>query len=109
MIRENCNPNACESANNGQLPYTKPYQVLSIYDLDTNEATHACGRMRKNAKKSQVERTVGMIGGRLSYLNRVRNVSGTPSASMLMPSRSLARAIWMQWRSIFSLSRRRGY
>ncbi|KAJ7594947.1 hypothetical protein C8J56DRAFT_928063 [Mycena floridula] len=49
--------------------------VLSIYDLDYSEAIHACTRMRMNDKlkysTSEVKEVVNMVGGRLSYLNRV--------------------------------------
>ncbi|KAJ3839623.1 hypothetical protein F5878DRAFT_615770 [Lentinula raphanica] len=52
--------------------------VLSISDLDTREALHACIRMRANVKKrvenhdhDQIKEAVSIVGGRLSYLNKV--------------------------------------
>ncbi|KAJ7106059.1 hypothetical protein C8R43DRAFT_1046057 [Mycena crocata] len=50
--------------------------VLSIYDLDRNEAIHAATRMhmsmkKKNISSSTVEEAVSIVGGRLSYLNKV--------------------------------------
>ncbi|KAF8891783.1 hypothetical protein BD779DRAFT_1670742 [Infundibulicybe gibba] len=55
--------------------------VLSIYDLDTNEALHAANRMRISAKRAapteeQLREVVGIVGGRLSYLNKVSKASG---------------------------------
>lgn len=53
-------------------------QVLSISDLDTREALHACTRMRANVKNKiehhdhdQIKEAVSIVGGRLSYLNKV--------------------------------------
>ncbi|KAJ7496937.1 hypothetical protein FB451DRAFT_208088 [Mycena latifolia] len=50
--------------------------VLSIYDLGNKEALHAATRMhmsmkRKNIPQSTVEEAVSIVGGRLSYLNKV--------------------------------------
>ncbi|KAJ7125093.1 hypothetical protein C8R44DRAFT_782304 [Mycena epipterygia] len=50
--------------------------VLSIYDLDNKEAMHAATRMhmsmkKKNISPSIVEEAVAIVGGRLSYLNKV--------------------------------------
>ncbi|KAH7875390.1 uncharacterized protein C8R40DRAFT_1170476 [Lentinula edodes] len=52
--------------------------VLSISDLDTREALHACTRMRANVKNKiehhdhdQIKEAVSIVGGRLSYLNKV--------------------------------------
>ncbi|GLB37737.1 hypothetical protein LshimejAT787_0407880 [Lyophyllum shimeji] len=50
--------------------------VLSIYDLDTKEALHAANRMRVNSKRplaspEEVKEAVSLVGGRLSFLNRV--------------------------------------
>ncbi|KAJ3986617.1 hypothetical protein F5890DRAFT_1502567 [Lentinula detonsa] len=52
--------------------------VFSISDLDTREALHACTRMRANVKKQiehhdhdQIKEAVSIVGGRLSYLNKV--------------------------------------
>ncbi|KAJ7502952.1 hypothetical protein B0H11DRAFT_612319 [Mycena galericulata] len=50
--------------------------VLSIYDLDNKEALHAAKRMymsmkQKNISHSIVEEAVSIVGGRLSYLNKV--------------------------------------
>ncbi|KAJ4483496.1 hypothetical protein J3R30DRAFT_3448946 [Lentinula aciculospora] len=52
--------------------------VLSISDLDTREALHACTRMRANVKKKiehrehdLIKEAVSIVGGRLSYLNKV--------------------------------------
>jgi len=50
--------------------------VLSIYDLDTTESKHALNRMRMNSGRrpttlEEVKQAVSLVGGRLSYLNRV--------------------------------------
>ncbi|KIK67504.1 hypothetical protein GYMLUDRAFT_37647 [Collybiopsis luxurians FD-317 M1] len=50
--------------------------VLTISDLNTNEALHACTRMRLNVKQKiehgdQIKEAVSIVGGRLSYLNKV--------------------------------------
>ncbi|KAJ7668631.1 hypothetical protein DFH06DRAFT_203964 [Mycena polygramma] len=50
--------------------------VLSIYDLDNREAMHAATRMHMSMKKtsipvSVVKQAVELVGGRLSYLNKV--------------------------------------
>ncbi|KAF7324326.1 hypothetical protein MVEN_02649300 [Mycena venus] len=50
--------------------------VLSIYDLDNKEAMHATTRMalsmkKKNISSSVIQEAIGMVGGRLSYLNKV--------------------------------------
>ncbi|KAJ7350473.1 hypothetical protein DFH08DRAFT_111349 [Mycena albidolilacea] len=50
--------------------------VLSIYDLDNKEAKHAATRMaismkKKNVSHSVIQEAIGMVGGRLSYLNKV--------------------------------------
>ncbi|EPQ55089.1 hypothetical protein GLOTRDRAFT_76396 [Gloeophyllum trabeum ATCC 11539] len=51
-------------------------QVLSIYDLDQREALRASTKMRMDAKQPSpgekvVREALGIIGGRLSYLNKV--------------------------------------
>ncbi|KAJ7287228.1 hypothetical protein C8J57DRAFT_579886 [Mycena rebaudengoi] len=50
--------------------------VMSIYDLDTKEALHAATRMHINTKRKNVDPeavmgAVSIVGGRLSYLNKV--------------------------------------
>ncbi|KAF8161282.1 hypothetical protein B0H34DRAFT_700244 [Crassisporium funariophilum] len=50
--------------------------VLSIYDLDAREALHAATRMRRSAGRTVAEpdemrEAVALVGGRLSYLNKV--------------------------------------
>lgn len=50
--------------------------VLTIYDLSNNEARAACIRMRLNTNLPQVapktlDHVISLVGGRLSYLNRV--------------------------------------
>ncbi|KAF9469981.1 hypothetical protein BDZ94DRAFT_1243679 [Collybia nuda] len=50
--------------------------VLSIYDLDTKESLHAASRMRKNSDiesvdEATIKEAVSVVGGRLSYLNKV--------------------------------------
>ncbi|KZV73988.1 hypothetical protein PENSPDRAFT_648388 [Peniophora sp. CONT] len=50
--------------------------TLTIYDLNTEEATTACQRMRRfttlpTESKSIVEEATSIVGGRLSYLNRI--------------------------------------
>ncbi|KAJ6593510.1 hypothetical protein B0H19DRAFT_1205053 [Mycena capillaripes] len=50
--------------------------VLSIYDLDNNEAMHAATRMYMSMKKkaiatSVIQEAIGLVGGRLSYINKV--------------------------------------
>jgi hypothetical protein len=51
-------------------------KVVSIYDLDTQESVQALRRLRKEAKgviepDEIIQDTIGITGGRLSYLNRV--------------------------------------
>ncbi|KAJ7188655.1 hypothetical protein C8R46DRAFT_1205798 [Mycena filopes] len=51
-------------------------QVLSIYDLDNKEAMHAATRMhmslkKKNISPSVVQEAINLVGGRLSYINKV--------------------------------------
>ncbi|KAJ7209738.1 hypothetical protein GGX14DRAFT_535039 [Mycena pura] len=53
-----------------------PFFVLSIYDLDHKEAMHAATHMhmsvkKKNISKSMVQQAIEVVGGRLSYLNKV--------------------------------------
>ncbi|VDC00320.1 unnamed protein product [Peniophora sp. CBMAI 1063] len=50
--------------------------TLTIYDLNTEEATAACQRMRRfttlpTEPKTVVEEATSIVGGRLSYLNRI--------------------------------------
>ncbi|EDR08874.1 uncharacterized protein LACBIDRAFT_249442 [Laccaria bicolor S238N-H82] len=50
--------------------------VISIYDLDTREARHAATRIRKSTGRlvedpETVQHAVNLVGGRLSYLNKV--------------------------------------
>ncbi|KAG6920194.1 hypothetical protein DXG01_004963 [Tephrocybe rancida] len=50
--------------------------VLSIYDLDTTESLHAATRMRLSSRRStttpeDLKEAVSLVGGRLSYLNRI--------------------------------------
>ncbi|KAF5393214.1 hypothetical protein D9757_000518 [Collybiopsis confluens] len=50
--------------------------VLTISDLNTTEALHACTRMRLNVKQKiehseHIKQAVSTVGGRLSYLNKV--------------------------------------
>ncbi|SJK97828.1 uncharacterized protein ARMOST_01083 [Armillaria ostoyae] len=49
--------------------------VLSIYDLGMKEALHACTRMRidlgQKVKGQVVQDAVSIVGGRLSYLNKI--------------------------------------
>lgn len=49
--------------------------VLSIYDLNAEEALHACARMRINDKRKifshEAKKAVSLVGGRLSYLSKV--------------------------------------
>ncbi|KAF8178615.1 hypothetical protein K438DRAFT_1844104 [Mycena galopus ATCC 62051] len=49
--------------------------VLSIYDLDDKEAMHAANRMaismKKNISRAIIEEAIRMVGGRLSYINKV--------------------------------------
>ncbi|KAF7297999.1 hypothetical protein HMN09_01020800 [Mycena chlorophos] len=54
--------------------------VLSIYDLNDTEALYAATRMYMSVKKanipqSVVQEAVGIVGGRLSYLNKVARSS----------------------------------
>lgn len=49
-------------------------QVLSIYDLDTREAHQAISSIRKNTRRfsqDDVKEAVSIVGGRLSFLNKV--------------------------------------
>ncbi|RDB25264.1 hypothetical protein Hypma_007594 [Hypsizygus marmoreus] len=50
--------------------------VLSIYDLDTKESLHAATRMRMHSKwhtasPDEIHEAVSIVGGRLSYLNKI--------------------------------------
>jgi hypothetical protein len=50
--------------------------VLTIYDLEHEEAYHAATRMRVNAKRvmashDDFREAISIVGGRLSYLNKV--------------------------------------
>ncbi|PPQ87484.1 hypothetical protein CVT25_008220 [Psilocybe cyanescens] len=50
--------------------------VISVYDLDTEEALHAAARMRRSTGRYAIESAefkdaVAFVGGRLSYLNKV--------------------------------------
>ena len=50
--------------------------VLSVYDLDSNEAIQASANMRRNSNRQKetietVREAVSIVGGRLSYLSRV--------------------------------------
>src|SRR5579872_1002580 len=50
--------------------------VLSVYDLDHQEAIRASIRMRHSSKRGKesietIREAVSIVGGRLSYLNRV--------------------------------------
>ncbi|KAF9071642.1 hypothetical protein BDP27DRAFT_1500185 [Rhodocollybia butyracea] len=50
--------------------------VVSISDLNAHEAYHACNRMRINTKNKieqsdHIKEAVSIVGGRLSYLNKV--------------------------------------
>lgn len=50
--------------------------VLTIYDLSNNEARAACARMRVNTNLPKttaktLDNVISLVGGRLSYLNRV--------------------------------------
>ncbi|KAF8918241.1 hypothetical protein CPB85DRAFT_1214477 [Mucidula mucida] len=55
--------------------YGSRMHVLSIYDLDAKEARHACTRMRMNlnhkTNPDDIQSIVELVGGRLSYLNKV--------------------------------------
>lgn len=51
-------------------------QVISVSDLDTREALHAATRIRRSAGRAPAEpeelkTVVSLVGGRLSYLNKV--------------------------------------
>ncbi|KAJ3737491.1 hypothetical protein DFJ43DRAFT_1128676 [Lentinula guzmanii] len=70
--------------------------VFSISDLDTREALHACIRMRANVKKQiehhdhdQIKEAVSIVGGRLSYLNKVGKFMVATSVDALEMSNSL--------------------
>jgi hypothetical protein len=54
--------------------------VLSVSDLEGREAVQALTRMRRDANKKpaspeEIRSIVDMVGGRLSYLNRVSGSS----------------------------------
>ena len=51
--------------------------TLTIYDLGADETTSACERIRRqftslpNPAQSEMEEATAIVGGRLSYLNRI--------------------------------------
>lgn len=52
------------------------FQVISVSDLDTREALHAATRIRRRtgrapAEPEEFKSVVSLVGGRLSYLNKV--------------------------------------
>lgn len=52
------------------------FQVLTVYDLTPEEALRACRRMRHYVSlpvldEDTVTQAISLLGGRLSYLNRV--------------------------------------
>jgi len=58
-----------------------PYQTVSMYDLSHSEAVDALCRLRMNVSRSAaepklLEDVIQTVGGRLSYLNRVRQSFG---------------------------------
>ena len=55
--------------------------VLSVYDLDNNEAIQASLNMRHNSGRGKetietIREAVSIVGGRLSYLSRVSKARG---------------------------------
>jgi hypothetical protein len=59
-----------------QPHHPPPSQVLSIYDLDSQEAIQASTRIRtdanrKTATEEQLHEAVSIVGGRLSFLSKV--------------------------------------
>ncbi|KAF9031203.1 hypothetical protein BDZ89DRAFT_1091397 [Hymenopellis radicata] len=69
--------------------YGSRMHVLSIYDLDAKEARHACTRMRMNLNHKtapdDIQSIVQLVGGRLSYLNKVaRNKDALEMAKHLL-------------------------
>lgn len=60
------------------------FKVISIYDLNNQEALQAASRLRYNAGRSSVDSedlklAVSYVGGRLAYLNKVSLHSELPS------------------------------
>jgi len=52
------------------------FQVLTVYDLTPEEALGACRRMRRHVSlpvpvEDTLTQAISLLGGRLSYLNRV--------------------------------------
>jgi hypothetical protein len=52
------------------------FQVLTVYDLSSEEALGACRRMRHHSSLSipleeTLTQSISILGGRLAYLNRV--------------------------------------
>lgn len=71
----------CFSWKNLNFSVLIPCQTVSMYDLSHSEAVDALCRLRMNVSRSSVEPKllediVQTVGGRLSYLNRVRQSFG---------------------------------
>lgn len=52
------------------------FQVLTVYDLTSEEALGACRRMRRDVSlpmplEGTLTQAISILGGRLAYLNRV--------------------------------------
>lgn len=79
LPREEREPHECEC----QFPpvcirflIVSRFQVLTVYDLTTEEALDACRRMRHYASlpmplEENLTQAISILGGRLAYLNRV--------------------------------------
>lgn len=79
LHRENGQSYACKILSSWPAPIYKlcTSQVISISDLNNREALHAATRMRCSTSKASIEpeelkSVVSLVGGRLSYLNKVR-------------------------------------
>ena len=83
LHRENGEPYACKFLLPNRLAsklykiYLFICQVISVTDLDNRESLHAATRIRRSAGRAPAEpeelkTVVSLVGGRLSYLNKVR-------------------------------------
>jgi len=81
--------------------------VLSIYDLDPHESLHASTRIRRHTGRPPVEpeelkQTLSLIGGRLSYLNKVGPIPHFNICFLnAQNTRSQSRRICLVWRNIY--------
>ncbi|KAJ7244139.1 hypothetical protein B0H12DRAFT_1203639 [Mycena haematopus] len=82
--------------------------VLSIYDLDDKEAMQAAQRMavsmnKKNISQHVIAEAIGMVGGRLSYLNKVARAKDTLEMASQLLSQKWSSCSWLLLREFVRL------